>query len=386
MKRVVFICTLVCLSCVPTLVTRGQTPGAAATPAGVPTDPAITQTRVFGEVTAIDAAARQITVRTKAGNVVAVELDEQTTYQRMPAGETSPEKATGIALADIALGDQVYARGRVSEDRRSVPAKTVVVVSGADIAQKQARERAEWEQRGIAGTIAALNPATKEITVQTRLREGGSARLVVEAAGGRVQFLRYAPDSVKFSDAKPSSFDELKAGDQIRALGARSADGTRFVPEKVMSGSFRTVGGVVTAVNPQTNEIKINDLQTRQPVTINVGQDSLLRRLSPEVGALFTRMMKASAAPAGGQPPQQQSQGAAGAEGGDAVEESLRRMPVINLGELKPGAMVLVSSTVGADPARVKAIILISGVEPLFTSPQGPRSIPNLASMSMGLP
>lgn len=390
MKKVAIICALVGLSCVLPSMAQGQTPGTSSTPVNNATDPAITQTRVFGEVTAIDPASKQLTVRTKAGNVLVVKLDEQTTYQRMPVGETALDKAIKISLTDITLGDQIYARGLVADDHRSIPAKSVVVLSKTDIAQKQERERAEWQRRGISGTIAAINPATKEVTVQVRLREG-SRPLIVDAVSERVQFLRYAPDSVKFSDAKPSSFAELKVGDQIRALGERSADSTRFLPEKVMSGSFRTVGGAITAINPQTNEIKITDIQTHQPLTIRIGQDSLLRRITPEVTALFTRMIKASAAgSSGGQTPQSVGNKTDAGADGDGVEALMANMPVISLGELKSGAMVLVASTVGTDPTSVKAVMLISGVEPLFASlqpgAQGRRNIPNLGSMSMGLP
>jgi hypothetical protein len=402
MKKALIICALAGLSCVSTLSAQGQTPNAAPTQgaqvsANATTDPAITPTRVFGEVTAIDPASKQLTIRTKAGNVLTVQLSEQTVYQRMPVGVTALDKAVKIALTDIALGDQVYARGRVAEDRRSVPAQSIVALSKADITEKQERERADWQRRSIAGTIAALNPATKEVTVQARLGEG-SRPVIVEAAGERVQFLRYAPDSVKFSDAKPSSFAELKVGDQIRVLGERNATGARFIPEKVMSGSFRTIGGTITNVNPQAGEIQISDIQTRQPLTIRIGEDSLLRRISPEVSALLNRMIKAGAASAssGGQTPQgggaQTSTGAgaaSSAKGGDGIEELMASMPAISLGELKPGAMLLVSSTASTDPSKVKAIIVISGVEPLFASlqsgTQGRRNIPNLGSMSMGV-
>ena len=36
---------------------------------------------------------------------------------------------------------------------------------------------------------------------------------------------RYAPNSVKFDDARPGTLDQIKAGDQLRARGTKSADG-----------------------------------------------------------------------------------------------------------------------------------------------------------------
>jgi hypothetical protein len=44
----------------------------------------------------------------------------------------------------------------------------------------------------------------------------------------------------------------------------------------------------------------------------------------------------------------------------------LERMPTVTLAELKPGTMILVSSTAGADPTRVTAIQLVSNIEPVL--------------------
>src|SRR5205085_2405679 len=146
-------------------------------------------------------------------------------------------------------------------------------------------DREEWRQRGVLGVVTALNPATREITVNVRGREG--AHPVVVAATETTKFRRYAPDSVKFSDAKPSSLTELKVGDQLRALGERSADGARFTPEEFVSGSFRTLLGTVTAVDAAHNQITIKDNQTKQPLTVLISQDSSLRRLPEQMAQMM---------------------------------------------------------------------------------------------------
>jgi len=46
-------------------------------------------------------------------------------------------------------------------------------------------------------------------------------------------------------------------------------------------------------------------------------------------------------------------------------QQMLERLPPVTLAELKPGQMIVVSSTVGADPTRVTAIQLVSNVEML---------------------
>ncbi|HEX8137607.1 MAG TPA: hypothetical protein VF544_08465 [Pyrinomonadaceae bacterium] len=371
----------------------------AQAPPSAQADAGLTPNGVIGEVTAIDTAARQMSVKTDAGAVVNVLMSDATIYLRLPPGEKTLDKATKITLADVGVGDRVFARGKTSDDQKTVPARALVVMTKADIARKQEHDRAEWRRRGILGTITALNPETKEVTVSARMREGVRP-IIVEASSPAVNFRRYAPDSIKFSDARPSSFAELKIGDQLRALGEKSADGTRFTPEEVVSGSFRTVGGTVTAVNSQAGEIKINDLLTKQPVTITVRPDTMLRSFPPEMAAMMAQRMQGP----GGGPGAGIGGGAGGGPGGGAqagagggprgpgggfdFQEVLERLPAIQVGELKTGDTIIVSSTTGATPARVTAIALVSGVDALLNRmqarQQAARSGPNPGASNSG--
>ncbi|HEX8142921.1 MAG TPA: hypothetical protein VF553_10025 [Pyrinomonadaceae bacterium] len=384
MKRFLFSIALAACALLHHAQAQGQTP--AASPAETSADTAITPNGVIGEVTAIDAKALQMNVRTDAGAVVQVVLNSATSYLRIPPGEKTLDKATKITLADVGVGDRVFARGKTSDDRKTVPARALIVMSKADIAQKQERDRAEWRRRGILGVITALNPQTKEVTLSTRTREGVRP-LVVDASAATISFRRYAPDSIKFSDARQSSFAELKIGDQLRALGERSADGTRFTPEEIVSGSFRTVGGTVTAVSAQAGEIKINDLLSKQPITIVVRPDTLVRSLPPEMAAMVAQRMQgggggtgAGGGGGGGRPqgePGGEGPGAGGgaggrprAGGGFDFQEVLDRLPPITIAELKTGDTIIVSSTTGAVPTRVTAIALVSGVDTLLNMMQ----------------
>src|SRR6185295_5376242 len=108
---------------------------------------------------------------------------------------------------------------------------------------------------------------------------------VVIPVSDKTEMRRYAPDSIKFGDAKPSNFTELKVGDQLRALGDRTEDPLRFKPEKIVTGSFRTVGGVVKEINAATGEIKIAELEKKTPLTIIVKQDAVLRKF-PAAGEM----------------------------------------------------------------------------------------------------
>ncbi|HMG34048.1 MAG TPA: hypothetical protein VKM94_08935 [Blastocatellia bacterium] len=362
-------------------------------------DPNITATRVLGQVTQIDAQNKRIIVKTDAGSLVTVLLEEKTEYLRVPPGEKSLDKAVAITLAEIGVGDKVYARGHVSDDRKSVPAQKLIVMAKADIDKKHDQERAEWRRRGISGTITTLNPQSKEISIQARTREG--LKTVVVAASDSTLFRRYAPDSVKFSDTKTSSFAELKTGDQLRALGDKSSDGTRFTAEQIVTGSFQTVGGTVKAVSPEANEIKIEVLGGKQQVTVVVNKDSLLRRIPPQVATFLVMRSQGSAgaagpggAPAPGAAPARPAGPPPGGPGGDRpqmqgggdFQDMLERMPPLTLSDLKPGDVIAVSSTTGSDPSRLTAITLVSGVDVIIAALQSAGGARRGPALSTGLP
>ncbi|HKP83752.1 MAG TPA: hypothetical protein VJT69_17180 [Pyrinomonadaceae bacterium] len=366
-------------------------------------DPNIAAKYAIGEIKSIDAAAKQLTIKTDAGSVVTVSLNDKTTYKKLAPGEKALTNATDVTFADLADGDRVMARGTVSEDRKSVPAVQVIVMTKGDLAKKQEAERLEWRRRGILGVITALKPESKEITISNRTVAGTQA--VVIPVSDNTEMRRYAPDSIKFGDAKPSTFGELKVGDQLRALGERTEDPLRFKPEKVVTGSFRTVGGVVTAIDAATGEIKINELEKKHPLTIVVKNDSVLRRFSG-MGGPGGPGGGAPGAAGGGQPGQggpARPQGGPGGPGGGGpggrnINDMLDRLPTISIADVKVGDTIIVSSTQGVDPTRLTAISLVAGADALLAMlaprPQPGQAAPNPAaglgssgiSFGIGLP
>ncbi|HET6979428.1 MAG TPA: hypothetical protein VFI24_24055 [Pyrinomonadaceae bacterium] len=328
-----------------------------------PNDPAITALSVMGVVSELKADTRQVIVTTAAGSVVVVTLSDRTVFMRIPPGEKTKDKFIKIAPTDFILGDSVFARGRMSEDRKNLPALEFYVMSKGDIAEKKERERSEWTKRGIAGTVSAINAETKEISVDSRTAEG--PKPIIITASGDTKFRRYAPDSVRFSDAQPGSFTDLKVGDQLRAQGTKNADGTRFTPEEIVTGSFQTISGTVTELDAAKKEIKIKDLQSQQVVAIVVSNDSSMRRLTPEMITALTAPAKGSA----------------------DLQEMFDQLPAFALQDLKTGDSILISSTKGADPTRVTAIAVVSGVGPLLQNKQtGRATAVSLGAMSLGGP
>jgi len=347
-------------------------------------DPNITAKYAIGEVKTIDTAAKQLTIKTDAGSMVTVSLTDKTTYKKLAPGEQTLTNATDVTVADLAEGDRVMARGTVSADQKTVPAVMVIVMTKGDLAKKADAERAEWRRRGILGVITALKPETKEITITHRTIAGN--QLVVIPVTDKTEMHRYAPDSIKFGDAKPSNFSELKVGDQLRALGDRTEDPLRFNPQKIVTGSFRTVGGVVTAIDAAKGEIKINELEKKTPLTVVIKQDAVLRRFPSEMGMMggFNRGAggpAGGAAPAGGGPGQaaqgngqQRPAGGPGGPGGPGgrpgggfnINDMLERLPTISIADVKVGDTIIVSSTQGVDPTRITAISLVTGADTLL--------------------
>ncbi|HEX8920079.1 MAG TPA: hypothetical protein VF766_01295 [Pyrinomonadaceae bacterium] len=388
----------------------------------------ITPNRVIGDVIGIDPAALSVTLKVEGSeSAVTAALNDKTIYYRAKSdilsraatATISPADLEKITLSEVGEGDRVVVLGKVADDKKSVPARILIVATKADLAQKQERDREDWRRRGIVGTVSALNPETKEITLQLRSLTGAQT-INISASGQRVKFRRYAPDSVRFGDAKPSSLADIKVGDQLRAKGEKSEDGTSFTAEEVVTGTFRSIRGTVESVNAQANEIKVKDIATGQTVTISISKDSMVRRIPAEFaqrlamrgqrggagnsdgGAQGESAADASPRPQGegssGGGGRRRTEGAGAGEGmgyrrrmGGAPDllEMLERMPPVTVAELKAGEMVIVSSTAGADASRATAIALVAGVDALLQGaaagrPQ--RGAGGAQGTSLGLP
>jgi hypothetical protein len=376
--------------------------------------PAAKLDRLIGEITAIDAGAKRISLKSDAGAALAATVDDNTAYMRVPPGEKDLKKAAKIALPDVAVGDRAFVRGHMAEDQKSITAVAVIIMTKSDLAQKHERDREEWKRRGMAGPITEINVASKEVTISTRTREG--PKPVVVEIPETVNFRRYSPDSVRFSDARPGSFVDLKAGDQLRVLGEKNVEGTRIKAAEIVSGSFRNIAGVIKSIDAGAGTIKLTDLVEHKPVTVRISSDTSLRRLPPWMAAMLARRengagpgdgpaSRAEGVPgppraegakpgAGGAPAERgQFPGAGGGGGGGMrrggadFQDMLERMRPLKLDELKLGDAIMLSATNGTDPASVTAINVLAGVEPLLTAaPQGGQQIFGNWNFDIGLP
>jgi hypothetical protein len=348
--------------------------------------------RVTGTVTAVDAAAKQITVKTDKGDTVTISTTDKSFLFRLPPGETDMKKAPKIAFSDLAAGDRILASGQQPADGKTMDARTIVIMTKGDVEGIHQKETEDWQKRGTVGIVSTIDPATKSLTLKA-----GSKEVAVHVSD-KTEFMRYALESAKLSDAKPGKFEEIKAGDEVHVLGNKDGDGASVTAEKLVSGSFKQIAATIKSVSATSGELVATDLATKKPITIHVIGDSTMKKLPADLAAMLARRYNRPAggdAAAGGRGPGGQGGqggmnrgggapggpggpgggGRGGGRGGD-IKTMLDNAPAVTLADLKAGDAVMITTTEGTNPGHATAIMLLAGVEPLLTaSPTATRDI-----------
>jgi hypothetical protein len=345
-------------------------------------------TRPVGTIKTI--TGKTIVLTTDAGPEVTVQVQDDARLLRVEPGEKDLKNAVPLQLQDLQAGDRILVRGKMADDGKTVLAASVIAIKSADIATKQAHDRDEWQRHGAGGLVKSVDAAAGAITISTNAM--GVAKDVTVQVSKQTVLRRYAPNSVKFDDAKPAPIDQIKVGDQLRARGTRNADGTQLTADEIVSGTFRNIAGTVSSIDASAGTITVMDLVAKKPVTVKVTVDTQLRKLSPAIAQGIALRLKggaadapagtapgsASAKPAdaaatgqtGGQGGQAGGAGraagaAGGARGGD-LGQMLSRMPAATLADLQKGDAVMIVTTEGTQEGGATAITLLAGVEPLL--------------------
>jgi hypothetical protein len=108
-----------------------------------------------------------ITLTTDAGIDVIIVTHHSTRLVRVAPGQKDLKDASPIQLQELQVGDRLLIRGNLSEDGKSVMAASIVAMKKADIADKQAHEREEWQKHGLGGLVNSVDPAAGTITIAT---------------------------------------------------------------------------------------------------------------------------------------------------------------------------------------------------------------------------
>jgi len=318
-------------------------------------------------------AGNSITLAPDAAAVeVSVVVQDSTRILRVAPGQKDLKDAAPIHQQDLQVGDRIRGFGAMAADN-SLVASSIVAMKHADVQAKQLEERQEW-QRGVGGLVTAVDGSAGTITISTSSLAG--TKTVLLRTSKETLLRRYAPDSVKFDDARPGTLDQVKPGNQLRARGTRSTDGAEFAAKEIVSGAFRNIAGTITSVDSQANTIGVMDLIAKKAVTVKFSSQSQLRKLPPETAQRIALRLKRRAE---GLPPTAATSGRTETNppgpGPPDFQQMLSRLPPATIADFHKGEAVMIVSTEGLVAGQVVAITLLGGVEPILTAAPGSQAM-----------
>jgi hypothetical protein len=390
--------------------------------------------RIVGTITAINGDT--LTVKTDAGQTVQVAVPAAAALKRIAPGQKDLSTAATIQFSDLAVGDRALVKLDPSAPTQALQ---IIAVKQEDLAAKQQRESEDWQRRGVGGLVKSVDAAAGVIVLTSGT--GATAKTITVHTTKATVLKRYAAASVRYDDALLAPIDAIHTGDQLRARGAKNADGSEIAAEEAVSGSFLNISGIIASLDAATTTLTVKDLATKKLVTVHFPADAQMRRLPDRMAQMLAAQLKgttvggpggwgrslpsAAGAPAaargggpggagasgggggamgggsqwgggggagaGGIRPGAGGQGQSGAQNGGPAgpggagnfdpQQMLSRAPAIQFSDLKKGEAVMVVSTGGT--TEVTAITLMAGVEPLLEAPAAQNLLSNW-SMNTG--
>ena len=353
-----------------------------------------------GTVKAI--AGNTITLTTDGGAEVNVTVQGSTRMVRTIPGQKDLSKATPLQIQGVEVGDRVLARGQPAADGKSVNAISIIVMKKSDVDAMKQQERDDWTKRGTGGLVSAADAANGTLTISVS-SFGGTKTVTIHTTKDTI-VRRYAPYSVNFDDAKISTLDQIKPGDQLRARGKLSDDGKDLAAEEIVSGTFLNLAGPILAVDPAAKTLTITDLISKRPVLVKISSNSQIRQIPPQMAQMIAMRFKGGAS--GGQAGAGNAQGAAGSgqpnggqpnggqpnggmsnggqrPAGDGAsqpgaggarqprgdfQQMLSHLPAATLSDLKKGDIVMAVSTQKDSSGAVTAITMLSCVDAILAA------------------
>ena len=389
-RRVVFAACLVIFWVAPAMAQQAAPAGQAAGGAQS------TVAQSVGTVKAIN--GNVLTLTLDAGTDVTVTVTDTTRMVQVAPGQRDLRAAPAIHVSDLQVGDRIIVRSRASDDPKSITALGIMAMKRTDVDAKKKQDLSDWQKSGVGGLVKAVDPASGTITIAGPAVAGVAKTTVIHTTKATI-LRRYAPDSVKFDDAKAAPIEQIKPGDQLRARGEKSADGDEFTAAEIVSGTFRNIAGTIISVDQATKTINVNDLIGKKAMVVKISDESQLKKLSPEMAQRIAMRFRnggantaggggagggnggagngaSGAAPAGGV-----NGGGGSAAGGSAAggagggradfQQLVNRLPAATITDFQKGDAVLVVSTQGTDTGGVTAITLLGGVEPVLAAAAG---------------
>jgi hypothetical protein len=372
-----------------------------------PQDPA--QQSIAKRIGTVKAVNGSTLTLDSSGSEVAVDVQPGARILQLAPGAKDLKDATPLQLQDLKPGDTIRARGPSSADGKSIAALEIIVITRAAVAAVSDQVRQDWQKRGAGGRVESVDAATGDVVVAIPTLSGKKT-LVVHTSKSTVVY-RYAPQSAKPEDAKPSSVKDIQPGDQLRARGNRNADGSEMTAEEIFAGVFPQFAATVKSVDASEGVVSLLDLVSKKTVQVKVTPESQLHRIPPEMAQGFAMRLRGAtvvagqgapsgapapkpagnaqvAGPPGGMPPGGGMGGGGMRAGGGApdLQRMLSRLPSSTLAELnlQKGDAVIILATEGTPSGPHTAITLLSGVEPILRAAPSAGQAMMLTPWSLG--
>ena len=375
-KAAIFVAVVVVTACVVSGHSRVAWRQATETPGAI--------AKRIGTIKTINGAA--LTLGQASGPDVSVTIQPSARILRLAPGDKDLKNATALQMTDLHVGDMVRVRGSGSADGNSISVLEVIVITQAAVAAVSDQMKQDWQKRGTGGLVDSVDAASGNVTLSIPTLAGKKTILIHTSKETVVH--RYAPDSAKPEDAKPSSLTDIHAADQLRARGNKNADGSEISAEEIYAGVFPQFAATVKSIDANSGILTIQDLSTKKTVQVKVSTDSQLHKIPAQMAQMFAARLKgtmpagtpgaAGAKPTEGGNNQAPSPGGSTWSGGAGgsnrsggppdLQRLLSRMPSTTLAEmnLQKGDAVIILATEGSATSPHTAITLLSGVEPIL--------------------
>jgi hypothetical protein len=209
--------------------------------------------RFIGAITAISGTT--ITVKTDAGQSYQVEVPTAAQMKRIEPGQKDLSTAVTIQFTDLAVGDRALVKLDPAAPAGTSQALQIIAIKQSDVAAKQQKDREDWQRNGVGGLVKSVDPASGVVVITSGT--GATAKTITVHTTSATMLKRYAPASVRFDAATAAPMDAIHAGDQLRARGAKNADGTSIDAVEVVSGTFRNISGTVSSTDPASSTLVV---------------------------------------------------------------------------------------------------------------------------------
>jgi hypothetical protein len=229
---------------------------------------------VFGQIFGINPLAGTMLVKTPSGSIESLWFEQTTVFRAVAFDSSSKASSVPLRADAVNAGDWICASTGVNEKR----AEIVLVAARQEIQNRQRETIARWLSASAFGTVIEIEPAIKNLVLESDL--GGETKRVLVTASETTRFHRYRWDGTDLSEIASASWAQVRVGQRICVHGTPSADGDSLDATSIVFGDLQAIAGTIGAINPLDETLRLNELLTDQTVMIHISPGDL-RLISP---------------------------------------------------------------------------------------------------------